>query len=168
MTTLMKKIVTTTLISCVAMPSLAQNVEVFEKADNYNVMQVPESQVCFAVYAGQSEGGSDFTFASYKTKDNDRWQVAGYVDDNKITTKSDLLFIKFDDRNLMARAVDFSRSDFVLPFTEDNDLKGFDAGVTTAKTMSLVFKNNKDTMNIDLDIIRAARGSVDKCLDDIK
>ncbi len=168
MTTRMKTIVTSTLISCVALPVAAQNVEVFEKAENYNVMQVKASKVCFAVHASQSEDGSDFTYATYKTLDNDRWQVAGYTDDNKITSKSDLLFIKFDGRNLMARAVDFSRSDFVLPFTEDNDLKGFDAGVTTAQTMSFVFKNTNDTMNIDLDVIRAARASIDTCLDGIK
>jgi len=161
-------VTTAAYLSCFTLPALAQNVEVFEKTETYNVMQVATSKVCFSVYAGKSEDGSDFTFASYKTLDNDRWQVAGYTDDDKITSKSDLLFIKFDGRNLMARAVDFSRSDFVLPFTEDNDLKGFDAGVTTAKTMSFVFKNTQDTMNIDLDIIRKARTSVDACLDGLK
>ncbi len=168
MVTLAKTLVTSAILSCFVVPALAQNVEVFEKTENYNVMKVTESKVCFSVYAGASEDGSGFTFASYKTKSNDRWQVAGYVDDNKITSKSDLLYIKFDDRNLMARAVDFSRSDFVLPFTEDNDLKGFDAGVTTAKIMSFSFKNTKDTMNINLDEIRAARASVDTCLEGIK
>ncbi len=168
MTTHMKTILTTAILSCVALPSFAQNVEVFETSDDYNVMQVKASEVCFAVHAGKSEDGSDFTYATYKTLGNDRWQVAGYTDDTKITSKSDLLFIKFDGRNLMARAVDFSRSDFVLPFTEDNDLKGFDAGVTTAETMSFVFKNTQDTMNIDLDIIRAARASIETCLEGMK
>ncbi len=149
-------------------PALAQSVDVVETLDNYKIMRVVSSKVCFAVYNGKSEDGSDVTFATYKTKDGDRWQVVGYVDDNHVTVKGDLLTIRFDDKPVLSRAVDFSRGDFALPFTEDKDLQGFDTGVANAVKLSFHLKNLNDAITLDLAGLRTAKTGVDSCLEGIQ
>lgn len=150
-------------------PALAQSVKPVETQGDYQIMRVVKSKVCFAVYNGQSADGSDVTFATYKTKDGDRWQVVGYVDDHKTAaTKGDLLTIRFDGKTVLSRGVDFSRGDFALPFTEDKDLQGFDAGVANGSSLSFQLKNLNDTITIDLAGLRAAKASVDSCLKDIQ
>lgn len=149
-------------------PTLAQSLEVVESIGDYKIMRVAQSKVCFAVYSGQSADGADVTFATYKTKDGDRWQVVGYVDDTKVGDKGDLLTIRFDDQPVLSRAVDFSRGDFALPFTEDVDLKGFDAGVANASELSFHLKNLNDAITIDLTGLRTAKTGVDACLESIQ
>jgi len=163
------KIASLITLSIAATPTLAQSVEIVETLGDYQIMRVIQSKVCFAVYNGKSADGSDVTFATYKTKDGDRWQVVGYVDDNKTAaTKGDLLTIRFDDKLALSRAVDFSRGDFALPFTEDKDLQGFDTGVTNAANLSFHLKNLNDTITLDLVGLRIAKTGVDSCLEGIQ
>ncbi|MEK6205787.1 MAG: hypothetical protein N2B02_09200 [Amylibacter sp.] len=157
------------VLSLIAAPTLAQSVEVVDTLDVYKIMRVVQSKVCFAVYNGKSADGSDVTYATYKTKEGDRWQVVGYVDDEKTTTtKGDLLTIQFDGKPVLARAVQFSRGDFALPFTEDKDLQDFDAGVANANKLSFQLKNLNDTITLDLVALRIAKTSVDSCLEAIQ
>ncbi len=163
------KITSVIALSLIAAPTLAQSVEIVETLDDYKIMRVVQSKVCFAVYNGKSADGSDVTFATYKTKDGDRWQVVGYVDDEKTAaTKGDLLTIQFDGKPTLARAVQFSRGDFALPFTEDKDLQDFDAGVANANKLSFQLKNLNDTITLDLDDLRTAKTGVDSCLENIQ
>lgn len=162
------KFTAVSILSLVTTPALAQSVEVVETLDDYKIMRVAQSKVCFAVYNGKSADGSDVTFATYKTKDGDRWQVVGYVDDNHVTAKGDLLTIQFDGKPVLSRAVDFSRGDFALPFTEDKDLAGFDAGVANASELSFQLKNLNDTITLDLADLRTAKSGVDSCLEGIQ
>jgi len=162
------KIASVITLSITASPTLAQSVEVVETLDNYQIMRVVQSKVCFAVYNGKSADGSDVTFATYKTKDGDRWQVVGYVDENHVTVKGDLLTIRFDDKPALSRAIDFSRGDFALPFTEDKDLQGFDTGVANAANLSFHLKNLNDTITLDLAELRTAKTGIDNCLEGIQ
>jgi hypothetical protein len=152
----------------IATPTFAQSVEIAETFGDYQIMRVAESKVCFAVYNGKSADGSDVTYATYKTKKGDRWQIVGYVDDEKVKANGDLLTIRFDGKLSSARAVDISRGDFALPFTEDKDLADFDAGVATADEVTFKLKNLNDIITVALPALRTAKASVDTCLESIK
>ncbi len=146
----------------------AQSIEAVETVGDYQIMRVAASKVCFAVYNGKSADGSDVTYATYKTKSGDRWQVVGYVDDTKVTAPDDLLTIRFDGKLSNARTIGISRGDFALPFTEDKELADFDAGVATAEQVTFHLKNLNDTIAIDLPALRTAKSSVETCLEGIK
>ena len=67
----------TTLSLSLTIPMLAQAVELVEMVGDYQIVKVVSSKVCFAAYNGKSAKDKDVTFATYKTKYGDRWQVAG-------------------------------------------------------------------------------------------
>lgn len=149
-------------------PLLSQAVELVEMVGDYQIVKVVSSKVCFAAYNGKSIKDKAVTFATYKTKYGDRWQVAGYVDHEKLKTKGDLLSISFDKEHLFSRGVEFSKGKFALPFTEDADLKNYTALVESKQTLELTLRNLDDSIVISLSELAKAREAVDKCLEGIK
>lgn len=149
-------------------PLTTQAIELVEKVGDFQIARVTSSKVCFAVLNTQSTKGADVTFATYKTKSGDRWQVAGFVKDEEITIKGDLLSIRFDDEHLMARGVEFSKGDFALPFTEDSDLEIFDKQVSEKEKMELRFRKLEDGIVVPLPELRKAKDAIDTCLANIE
>lgn len=149
-------------------PIVSQAMELVEMVGDYQIVKVETSSVCFAAYNGKSAKQKDVTFATYKTTSGDRWQVAGYVDQENISAKGDLLNISFDNVNLFSRGIEFSGGKFALPFFEDKDLKAYTQLVESKKTLKLAFKNLDDSIVIDLTELGKARNAMDKCLAEIK
>ena len=149
-------------------PIISQAVELVEMVGEYQIVKVVSSSVCFAAYNGKSTKQKDITFASYKTTSGERWQVAGYINQEDISSKGDLLSISFDNVNLFSRGIEFSSGKFALPFFEDNDLKAYTQLVETKKTLVLSLRNLDDIISIDLSELRKARNALDKCLAEIK
>ena len=158
----------TTLSLSLTTPMLAQAVELVEMVGDYQIVKVVSSKVCFAAYNGKSAKDKDVTFATYKTKYGDRWQVAGYVDYEKLNTKGDLLTLSFDEQRIFSRGIEFSKGKFALPFTEDADLENFTKLVESKKTLELSLRNLDDTIVITLPELGKAREAMDKCLEGIK
>lgn len=148
-------------------PLSVHAVELVEKIDKFQIARVASSKVCFAVLNTQSTKGAEVTFATYKTTEGDRWQVAGFVKDKDITIKGDLLSIRFDDEHLMARGVEFSKGDFALPFTEKNELEAFDTNIAEKASMELRLKRLDDGIVVPLEPLREAKEAIDRCLVDI-
>ena len=158
----------TTLSLSLTIPMLAQAVELVEMVGDYQIVKVVSSKVCFAAYNGKSAKDKDVTFATYKTKYGDRWQVAGYVDYEKLNAKGDLLTLSFDEQRIFSRGIEFSKGKFALPFTEDADLENFTKLVESKKTLELSLRNLDDTIVITLPELGKAREAMDKCLEGIK
>lgn len=150
-----------------ATPIISQAMELVEMVGEYQIVKVVSSSVCFAVYNGKSTKDKDVTFASYKTTSGERWQVAGYVNPENVSSKGDLLSISFDNVDLLSRSIEFSRGKFALPFFEDNDLKNYTQLVQSKKTLKLSLKNLDDSIVIDLSELGKARNAMDKCLAEI-
>jgi len=166
--TRVKNSLTTTAFSLLLVtPFMAQAVELVETVGDYQIVKVESSKVCFAAFNGKSLKDKKITFATYKTKSGDRWQVAGFVDHDKLTTKGDLLSISFDKTHLFSRGVEFSKGKFALPFTEDADLENYTKLVDTKKTLELTMRGLDDSIVITLPELNAARAAMDKCLADI-
>lgn len=165
---LKSSLLATTFSLALATPMLSQAVELVEMVGDYQIVKVVSSKVCFAAYNGKSAKDKKVTFATYKTKDGDRWQVAGYVDHEKLSTKGDLLTLSFDKQRIFSRGIEFSKGKFALPFTEDADLENFTKLVESKKTLELSLKNLDDTIVITLAELGKAREAIDKCLDGIK
>ena len=165
---LKNSLLATTLTLSMAAPALTQAVELVEMIGDYQIVKVISSKVCFAAYNGKSAKGEDVTFATYKTKYGDRWQVAGYVDFEKLKTKGDLLTLSFDEQRVFARGVEFSKGKFALPFTEDDDLKNYTKLVESKSTLELSLRNLNDTIVIKLPELGKAREAIDKCLEGIE
>ena len=165
---LKSSLLATTFSLALATPMLSQAVELVEMVGDYQIVKVVSSKVCFAAYNGKSAKDKKVTFATYKTKDGDRWQVAGYVDYEKLSTKGDLLTLSFDKQRIFSRGIEFSKGKFALPFTEDADLENFTKLVESKKTLELSLKNLDDTIVITLAELGKAREAIDKCLDGIK
>lgn len=161
-------LLTTTFSLFLAAPSLSQAVELVEIVGDYQIVKVASSKVCFATYNGKSTKDKNVTFATYKTKSGDRWQVAGYVDHQSLTAKGDLLSLSFDNEHLFSRGVEFSKGKFALPFTEDVDLKNYTDLVASKKTLELKMRNLDDTIVITLPELNKAKQAMDKCLDGFK
>lgn len=161
-------LLTTTFSLLMATPLLSQAVELVEMVGDYQIVKVVSSKVCFAAYNGKSLRDKDVTFATYKTKYGDRWQVAGYVDHESLKAKGDLLSLSFDKKHLFSRGVEFSKGKFALPFTEDEDLKNYTALVESKTTLELTLRNLDDSIVITLSELGKAREAVDKCLSGIE
>lgn len=154
----------TTFSVLIATPLLSQAVELVEVVGDYQIVKVVSSNVCFAAYNGKSTNEKEITFAIYKTKAGDRWQVAGYVDQKNAGAKGDFLNISFDDETVLFRSIDFSNGKFVLPFTEDTELESFTKRVDTKNTLVLSLKELDDSIVIDLPELRKAREAMENCL----
>jgi hypothetical protein len=165
---LKNSLLATTFSLTLAIPMLAQAVELVEMVGDYQIVKVASSKVCFAAYNGKSTKDKDVTFATYKTKDGDRWQVAGYVDHEKLNTKGDLLTLSFNKQRIFTRGIEFSKGKFALPFTEDADLENFTKLVESKETMELSLRNLDDSIVITLPELGKAREAMDKCLDGFK
>jgi len=161
-------LLTTVFSLFLTVPVVSQAVELVEMVGDYQIVKVVSSKVCFAAYNGKSTKDAKVTFATYKTKYGDRWQVAGYVDHEKLKTKGDLLSISFDKKHLFARGVEFSKGKFALPFTEDDDLKNYTKLVESKKTLELTLKNLDDSIVIELSELAKAKKAMESCLDSIK
>ncbi len=161
---LKKSLLATTLSLLLTTPLLSQAVELVEVVGDYQIVKVVSSNVCFAAYNGKSTNDKEITFATYKTKAGERWQVAGYVDQENVTTKSDFLSMSFDDEVVLFRSIEFSNGQFVLPFTEDNELEKFTQRVESKKTLALSLKAQDDTIVIDLPELNKAREAMENCL----
>lgn len=148
-------------------PVHAQSLEPVETLGDYEILRVTASKVCFAVYKGKSANELDITYATFKTKSGDRWQVLSYVYDEKLKALGDLLTIRFDGKLTLSRAVEISRGDLILPFTEDEELADFDAGVAAADEVTFQLKNLNDTITVDLPALRTAKAGIDACLEAI-
>lgn len=157
-----------TLSLTLATPMLSQAVELVEMVGDYQIVKVASSKVCFAAFNGKSAKDKKVTFATYKTKDGDRWQVAGYVDHEKLSSKGDLLTLSFDKQRIFTRGIEFSKGKFALPFTEDADLENFTKLVESKETMELSLRNLDDSIVITLPELGKAREAMDKCLDGFK
>lgn len=158
----------TTFSLLLAAPFAAQAVELVETVGDYQIVKVESSKVCFAAYNGKSLKDKKVTFATYKTKYGDRWQVAGYVDHEKLNKKGDLLSISFDKEHLFSRGVEFSKGKFALPFTEDADLENYTKLLGTKKTLELTLKNLDDSIVITLPELSKAKAAIETCLEGIK
>ncbi|MGB1311722.1 MAG: hypothetical protein ACPG47_10940 [Leucothrix sp.] len=165
---LVKNSLLTSLSLFLFAPAVSQAVELVEEVGDYQIVKVEASKVCFATYNGQSSKDKKVSFATYKTKYGDRWQVAGYVDHEALKTKGDLLSISFDKQHLFSRGVEFSKGKFALPFTEDDDLKNFTKLVESKATLELTLRNMGDTIVITLPELAKARAAIDKCLEGIE
>lgn len=154
----------TTFSLLLATPLLSQAVELVEMVGDYQIVKVVSSNVCFAAYNGKSTNEKEITFAIYKTKAGDRWQVAGYVDQEKVTAKGDLLSISFDGETVLSRSIEFSKGKFILPFTEDTELENFTQLVESKNTLVLSLKDLDDTIVIALPELEKAREAMDNCL----
>jgi len=161
-------LLSTTLSILLAAPFTAQAVELVETVGDYQIVKVEKSKVCFATYNGKSLKDKRVSFATYKTKYGDRWQVAGYVDHEKLSTKGDLLSISFDKEHLFSRGVEFSKGKFALPFTEDEDLENYTKLLDTKKTLELTLRNLEDSIVITLPELAKAKAAMDTCLEGIK
>jgi hypothetical protein len=150
-----------------ATPIVSQAMELVEMVGEYQIVKVVSSSVCFAAYNGKSARQKDVTFASYKTISGERWQVAGYVDQENISSKGDLLSISFDNVNLFSRSIEFSSGKFALPLFEDKDLKAYTQLVESKETLKLSLMNLDDSIVIDLSELGKARNAMDKCLAEI-
>lgn len=158
-------IVSTSLAALtLTIPLTTHALELVEKVENFQIARVISSKVCFAVLNTTSTKGAEVSFATYKTKSGDRWQVAGFVKDEAITIKGDLLSIRFDDEHLMARGIEFSKGDFALPFTEKSDLEAFDSHIAEKNTMELQLKMLDDGITVPLPELRKAKEAINNCL----
>lgn len=149
-------------------PAMAQNLEIVGQSGDYQISRVAASKVCFAVLNLNSDTGRGASYATFKTTQGDRWQVAGFVDDDVVTPEQAELWITFDGAIQMRRKIGFSKGDFVLPFTTDEELAGFDSYVENANLMTLKLIEMKDEINVDMDGLRAARTELDTCLEGMK
>jgi hypothetical protein len=165
---LKNSLLATTLSVALAIPMLSQAVELVEMVGDYQIVKVVSSKVCFAAYNGKSAKDKQVTFATYKTKDGDRWQVAGYVDHEKLSNKGDLLTLSFDKQRIFSRGIEFSKGKFALPFTEDADLENYTKLVESKATLELSLRNLDDSIVIKLPELGKAREALDKCLEGMK
>ena len=157
-----------TFSALLATPLLAQAVELVDTVGDYQIVKVESSKVCYAAYNGKSLKDKKVTFATYKMKSGDRWQVAGYVDYEALTKKGDLLSISFDKEHVLSRGVEFSKGKFALPFTEDADLENYTKLIETKKTLELTLRYLDDSIVISLPELAEAKVAIEKCLDGIK
>ena len=150
-------------------PMVAQEnkMEIFETINGAQVTKVASSNVCFATINTKSANGTDSFFATYKLKNGDRWQVAGHSG-LRVAQTNDILTIKFDNEPFLIRDLQLVNNTSPLPFTEDNDLTGFDERVATGKQVTFDYIRLKDSISIDLDTLRAAKDSMDRCLETIE
>jgi hypothetical protein len=153
----------------VANPASAQEqtMEVFETTGDTQVTKVEASNVCFATINTTSKNGAPSFFATYKLKDGDRWQVTGHSG-VKTPQADDILTIRFDGEGFIVRELQRLNNTFPVPFTEDTDLAQFDALVATGTQVSFDLLRLKDSIIVDLESLRAAKVSVDRCLETIK
>jgi hypothetical protein len=152
-----------------AVPASAQDqtMEIFETIGETQVTKVAASKVCFATINTTSKGGTPSFFATYKLKDGDRWQVAGHAG-VKVAQADDILTIRFDGEGFVVRELQRVNNTFPLPFTEDTDLAEFDKLVEAGKEVSFDLLRLKDSIVVDLEALRAAKASVERCLETIK
>ena len=157
-------------VSCTffAAAAQAQSLEIVGKSGDYQISRVAASNVCFAVLNLASDNGADASYATFETLGGDRWQVAGYVDDDAVSLAEDDLQITFDGTVQLRRTVEFSKGDFVLPFTSDEELSGFDSYVKNATEMKLNLIKQGDAVTVELDGLRAARAALGTCLEALK
>ena len=167
-TGLVKNSLLISTLSLFLAPAFSHAVELVEQVGDYQIVKVESSKVCFATYNGKSSKDKKVSFATYKTKYGDRWQVAGYVDHETLKAKGDLLSLSFDNEHLFSRGVEFSKGKFALTFTEDDDLKNFTKLVETKATLELKLRNMDDTIVITLPELAKARAAIDKCLEGIE
>lgn len=149
-------------------PLQAQGIEMVEQSGDFLISRVVASKVCFGVVAVKSDKGEAATYATYKTTQGDRWQVAGFVDDTVITPKEAELWITFDGAMNLRRLIGFSKGDFVLPITTEEELAGFDSYVENATQMTLKLVDMDDAIHVDLAGLRDARAAIDTCLEGIE
>ena len=163
-TKLKNSLLATTFSLLLATPIVSQAVELIDTVGDYQIVKVLSSSVCFAAYNGNSENDIKITYATYKTKAGDHWQVAGYVDQDAITSTGDLLSVSFDKEPLFARGIEFSNGKFAIPLTADGELTLFTELVESKQTLELSLKGHNDSIVIDLTELRKAREAIDSCL----
>mgnify|MGYP001119455521 CR=1 FL=1 len=160
---------TTVLALGVSLPAFAQEqtMEIFETTGDVQVTKVEASKVCFATINTTSKNGTASFFATYKLKDGDRWQVTGHSG-VKVAQADDILTIRFDGEPFIVRELQRLNNTFPVPFTEDTDLAQFDMLVASGTTVSFDLLRLKDSIIVDLEMLRTAKVSVDRCLETIK
>jgi hypothetical protein len=141
--------------------------EIFEIIDGAQITKVASSNVCFATINAKSESETPSFFATYKLKNGDRWQVAGHVG-LRVAETEDVITLKFDDEGFIFRETEMLNNTFPLPLTEDADLEQFDALVEKSNTLSLDILRLKDKIIVDLETLRNAKLSMDRCLETIE
>lgn len=144
-----------------------QTMEIFETIGDTQIAKVAASRVCWATINTTSANGVPSFFATYKLKDGDRWQVTGHTG-VKVAQADDILTIRFDGEGFIVRELQRVNNTFPLPFTEDTDLAGFDQRVAAGSQMSLDLLRLKDSIIVDLETLRTAKGSVDRCLETLE
>jgi hypothetical protein len=159
----------TVLALGVTLPAFAQeqSMEIFENIQGAQVTKVEASKVCFATINTTSKNGTPSFFATYKLKDGDRWQVTGHAG-LRVAQADDILTIRFDGEPFIVRELQRLNNTFPVPFTEDTDLAEFDTLVASGTTVSFDLLRLKDSIIVDLETLRNAKVSVDRCLETIK
>lgn len=165
----MKKRLLTSVLIAMASVSFAQEqkMEIFEIIDGAQITKVAASNVCFATLNAKSQSETPSFFATYKLKNGDRWQVAGHVG-LRVAEAEDVITIKFDDEGFIFRETEMLNNTFPVPLTEDADLEEFDALVEKSTTLSLDILRLKEKIIVDLEVLRNAKKSMDRCLETIE
>jgi len=165
----MRKVIFTLGMIALGTSAFAQEqaMEIFETIGDSQITKVASSNVCWATINTKSANGTNSFFATYKLKNGDRWQVAGHSG-LRVKQTNDILTIKFDEEPYLIRDLQLVNNTSPLPFTEDNDLTGFDERVATAKQVTFEYIRLKDSISVDLDTLRAAKASMERCLDTIE
>jgi len=165
--TLKKAFIATALL---AAPALAQDqaMELVETVGDFQISRVAESKVCFATVSGPSANGIPSFFATYKLTNGDRWQVTGYSEQKEKAETIDGLSIKFDGEPHMVIQIELSNGTYLLPITDETQLKAFDEAVETGTKVSFNLLKTKDSFTVDLANLRAAKMAIDTCLEGMK
>ncbi len=100
------------------------------------IIAIKKAKVCYATFNLTSANGTPAFFSTYRLKDGDRWQVAGYQADND-GRKDDIITIVFDAEPFMVRGFEWDGRGFYLPFTEATELRDFDELVEASDEMTL-------------------------------
>ena len=140
-----------------------QVLDLYYTDDTVQIIAIKKAKVCYATFNLTSANGTPAFFSTYRLKDGDRWQVAGYQADND-GRKDDIITIIFDAEPFMVRGFEWDGRGFYLPFTEATELRDFDELVEASDEMTLELLRRKDTITLDMLALRSAKEKIADCV----